>query len=335
MKSKPKTLAVTGGAGFIGSHLVGSLLEDGYKVMVLDNFSSGKISNLADYKDNKNLTVIKADILDKKKLFKLLEGVDWLYHLATTCLRISIGNPSLAHATNSTGALNVCQASLAKKVKRLIYVSSSEVYGSARYVPMDENHQCEPTTVYAATKLAGEYYTKSFIRTYGLSAMIIRPFNTYGPREHFEGPYGEVIPRFAIRALGGMSPVVFGDGNQKRDFTYVTEIAHGIKKASFSDNLLGDTVNLAYGKPVSIKNIASIIMKSVGKKGTALSYKAQRPGDVKKHHADIKKAARLFGFEPKIDIKEGIKRYIEWLKKENLDFKKLAKESGKYNWRDS
>ncbi len=328
---KNKRVLITGGAGFIGSHLVDQLINDNH-IIVVDDFSSGRMSNLSQHIGKKNLKVINADIRDRKKMVKLTRGIDFIYHLAVSCLRVSIYNPELSHQVNAAGTLNMCMAALKNKVKRFIYVSSSEVYGSAQYVPMDEDHPCEPITVYAASKLAGEYYCKTYYRTYGLPVIIVRPFNTYGPREHYEGPHGEVIPRFAIRALNNLPPVIFGDGTQMRDFTYVTEVASGIKKASRCDALTGNIVNIAFGRGVKVKDIAKIIVSSAGKGKLSVIYRPRRPGDVHKHYADISKARKMLDFNPQVDIRTGIKKYLQWLEDEKFNYKRHAMESGKINW---
>ncbi|MBN3038388.1 MAG: GDP-mannose 4,6-dehydratase [Candidatus Omnitrophica bacterium] len=332
MDIKNKKIIVTGGAGFIGSHLVGALLDDGAEVMVLDNFSSGKMSNLSQYSSNRKLRVVKADILDRKRLFKLFRGVHSVYHLATQCLRISINNPQLVHEVNSTGTLNVCQAAQEHKLKRLIYVSSSEAYGSAQYAPMDEKHPCQPTTIYGSSKLTGELYARSFLNTYGLPVVIVRPFNTYGPRSHFEGAHGEVIPKFVLRALNNKAPVIFGDGRQTRDFTYVSDVVEGIILASRADWLVAGTVNIAYGKEVSIAKIARLVLDATGmyklkpKKGKA------RPADVRRHYADISLAKRRLKYRPRVGIEKGIKKYVDWVKANNIDLAACLKQEELYNW---
>ena len=251
MKAKNKRVLVTGGAGFIGSHLVDALYKNNH-VIILDNFSSGKRENIQHHQENPDVEIVTGDIRDKALLYKITRDIDIVYHLAVQCLRVSIKDPEINHEVNATGTLNLCMASLQNSVKRFVYISSSEVYGTAVRVPMDENHPCEPMTVYGASKLAGEVYSLAYNRTYGLNAIVVRPFNTYGPREHFEGAYGEVIPKFVLRVLNNEPPVIFGDGTQTRDFTYVTDTVMGIIMASGCDAMIGQTVNIASGNETSV-----------------------------------------------------------------------------------
>jgi UDP-glucose 4-epimerase len=213
MKIKDKKILITGGAGFIGSHLVDALSKDNH-IMVIDNFSSGKRENLNQHLQNPKVEIIEGDIRDKTLLVNVTRNIDVVYHLAVQCLRVSIRDPEINHEVNATGTLNLCISSQKNNIKRFIYISSSEVYGTAKDIPMSEDHPLEPTTVYGASKLAGELYTLAYYRTYGLQSMIIRPFNTYGPRSHFEGLYGEVIPKFILRVFSDMPPLIFGNGTQ-------------------------------------------------------------------------------------------------------------------------
>ncbi|RKY84776.1 epimerase, partial [candidate division KSB1 bacterium] len=278
MKLKNKKVFVTGGAGFIGSNLVDELAEDNF-VVVLDDFSSGKRENLSQHKDNENVQIIEGDIRNKELMFEILRGIDVLFHLAVRCLRVSISDPEINHEVNATGTLNLLLAAKENNVSRFVYVSSSEVYGTAKKVPMKEDHPKEPMTVYGASKLTGELYAKAFFNVYGYPVIIVRPFNTYGPREHFEGPYGEVIPRFFVRVLNNKPPVIFGTGKQTRDFTYVSDSVKGIILAAESDELIGDAVNIAYGKEVSINEIAELVIKTTGKDSIRPVYEKERPGD--------------------------------------------------------
>jgi UDP-glucose 4-epimerase len=308
--ARPRCL-VTGGAGFIGSHLVDALVPS-HNVVVLDDLSSGKLENIQHHVQSGGVEFIKGDVCDHKCVADAMHGCDVVFHLAVQCLRVSLSNPRLVHDVNATGTLNVCLASLEKKVKRLVYVSSSEVYGSSVIAPMSEAHPLLPTTPYGASKLAGEMYALTFHRTYGLPATVVRPFNTYGPRAHFEGAYGEVIPKFILRALNNLPPVVFGDGLQTRDFTYVTDTVHGLMLAASADALVGDVVNIAYGREISVADIADAILQLTGRPELRPVFTAERPADVRRHYASIVKAQGLLGFQPRIAVRQGLEKYIDW-----------------------
>lgn len=331
MKIKDKKILVTGGAGFIGSHLV-DVLSKGNHVVILDNFSSGKRENIEHHEGNPNVEIVTGDIRDKTLLYNVTHDIDVVYHLAVQCLRVSIKDPEINHEVNATGTLNLCMASLENSVKRFVYISSSEVYGTAVKMPMDENHSCEPMTVYGASKLAGEAYTLAYYRTYELNSMVVRPFNSYGPRAHFEGAYGEVIPKFVLRVLNNMPPVIFSDGSQTRDFTYVSDTVRGIITASECDKMVGQTVNIANGNEVSVNTLAEIITKKLNKKNLKPVYEKNRPGDVMRHFADVSKAKKLFNFTPQINIEKGIELYIDWFKSRNYNLSELIKQDIVFNW---
>ncbi len=332
MKVEGLRVLVTGGAGFIGSHLVDLLSSQNKSVIVLDNFTSGKRENLKDHLNNKNVTIIEGDVRDKKLLIDITKDIDIAYHLAVQCLRVSIKDPEINHEVNATGTLNLCIASLKNRIKRLVYVSSSEVYGSAVTVPMNEDHPLNPMTVYGASKAAGEMYTLAYHKTYGLESMVVRPFNTYGPRSHFEGTYSEVIPKFALRYLCDASPVIFGDGTQTRDFTYVTDTVQGILMASECDKMIGQAVNIARGQEVSVNRLADIISKKLDKEDIKPVYETGRPGDVLRHHAGVIKARDMFGYTALIDIENGIEQYIGWFKAQGYDYEGLLKQDKVFNW---
>lgn len=312
MKIKDRKILITGGAGFIGSHLADAL-SDNNEIVIFDDFSSGKKENIERHTGKKNVKIIEESIMNFQALNEACKGIDIIYHLAVRCLRQSIDEPFENHQINATGTLNVCEAARKNKIERLVYISSSEVYGESKDDVLSEDSICYPNTAYAASKLAGESYAQVYYRTYGLPVIIIRPFNTYGPREHYEGIFGEVIPIFTLRALNNLPPVIYGDGNQARDFTYVTDIVEGIIKASECDGLVSDIVNVAYGKAISINEIASIILKILDKKGLGTKKDLPRPGDTPRLRANIKRAKKSFGYSPKIDIEKGIRLYVKWL----------------------
>jgi len=331
MEIKNLNILVTGGAGFIGSHLVDALAVEN-RVIILDDFSSGKKENIVQHEGRKNVIIVTGDVRDRNLLSELTRETDIVYHLAVRCLRESIRKPGITHEVNATGTLNLLEASLENAVKRFIYVSSSEVYGTAGRVPMDELHPCEPITVYGASKLAGELYTLAYQKTYGLVSMVVRPFNTYGPRAHLQGVYGEVIPRFVLRLLNNKPPVIFGDGTQTRDFTYVSDTVRGIIRASESDLLAGQAVNIARGQEVSVNALVHIISEKLAKNDINPVYEGKRPGDVMRHYADISKARRLFGFQPEVDIQEGIGKYIDWFLSKDYDISELLRQEKVFNW---
>jgi len=330
MKIRDLRILVTGGAGFIGSHLVDALVSSGNEVVVVDNFTSGKRENL-EHAGSK-VTVVEGDVRDKSLLTDVTKGVDVVYHLAVQCLRVSIRNPEINHEVNATGTLNLCMAALENRVKRFVYISSSEVYGTALTVPMVETHPLEPTTVYGASKAAGELYALAYHRTYGLEGMVVRPFNTYGPRSHLEGAYGEVIPKFVLRYLCGTPPVIFGDGTQTRDFTYVSDTVKGIVAASGCDRMIGQSVNIARGQEVSISDLAGIIAEKMGRRDISPTHESGRPGDVMRHCADVRKAKEMFGYSAEVDIEEGIGQYVRWFTSRGYDYGKLLKQDKVFNW---
>ena len=314
MKLSSKKVVVVGGAGFIGSHLVDTLAEN-HDVVVLDNLSTGKIGNLDQALATGRVTLRSWDICRERGLQELLEGSELVFHLATQCLRLSLANPDLVHQVNVTGTLNLLKASREVGIKKFIYVSSSEVYGTAQTAPMSEDHPFDPTTIYGASKLAGEFYARVFYKMYGLATVIIRPFNTYGPRSHFEGYSGEVIPKFVLRVLGGKPPVIFGTGRQTRDFTYISDVVRGMMLAA-NRLPLGQAVNIACGREISIQEIADSVLAVAGTNSLKPVYAPARPADVMRHYADIRRAKTELGFIPEVPIQEGLKHYVAWFKQE-------------------
>lgn len=328
MKSGREKILITGGAGFIGSNLVTFLLKRGHKVVVVDDFSVGKRSNLP--KEGDSFKIIEADIREKEKMKKALKGFGVVFHLATQCIRKSITNPFFVHDVNTSGTLSILEAARTNRIEKFVYVSSSEVYGTGVKVPMDENHGLFPTTLYGASKLVGEIYSLTYLRTYGIPVIVVRPFNTYGYNEHFEGVYGEVIPRFVLRALNDLPLQVFGDGKQTRDFTFVSDTVKGISLAA-EKGKEGEIYNIAYGKETSIIQIANLIFQTL-QKNTGIEYLPQRPGDVSRHFADTKKAKKELGFNPVVSLDQGLRQYIAWFIKTTVNPKSALSLYTEKNW---
>jgi UDP-glucose 4-epimerase len=304
---------VTGGAGFLGSHLVDRLIADGHAVTVLDDFSTGRRDNLAEAAASARLSIVEGSILDRSAVELAMRGCDVVFHLAVQCVRRSLSRPIENHEVNATGTLIVLERARQQRVRRFLYCSSSEVYGNCGGERLaEETSICAPTTVYGAAKLAGEYYTHAYRRTYGLPVTIVRPFNSYGPRAHDRGDLAEVIPRFVIRVLNGQPPVIFGSSGNGRDFTYVTETVRGITLAAESDLAIGRTINIAFGTMITIGRIADMICSQCGRSDLKPLHAEPRPGDVAVLQADNRIARELLGFSAETDVQSGLRRYIEW-----------------------
>jgi UDP-glucose 4-epimerase len=298
---------VTGGAGFIGSSLTRLLLKSGADVVVFDNLATGAIANLDCREETgREPEVVWGDVRDGERLARVLREGDMVFHLACLGVRHSIHSPFENEDVNARGAMTVLAAARQAKAERVVHVSSSEVYGTARFVPMTEDHPTDPHTIYGSSKLAGECYARSFYRCYGFPTVVVRPFNSYGPRSHSEGDSGEVLPRFIVRAVVGSPLVIFGDGEQTRDLTHVYDTAAAIALAAVARGVEGRTFNVGSGREVSINDLAEMVRLAVGNAGLPIEHIEPRPGDVLRLLADSSEAERTLGFHPSVPAMDGI-----------------------------
>jgi UDP-glucose 4-epimerase len=304
------THLVTGGAGFIGSHIVTALVERGDRVRVLDNLSTGKRDNLAHLKDRVEL--VEGDVADPKAVARAIDGVEVVFHQAAMAsVPRSVAEPLACHAACATGVVTVLDAARHAGVRRVVYAGSSSAYGNAPYVAKRETDLPAPLSPYAAAKLAGEAYCHAFAVTYGLDAVVIRYFNVFGPRQDPEGEYSAVIPKFVVRMLRGKAPIVYGDGLQSRDFTYVDNIVAGNLAAAATPAATGQTFNVACGRQFSLLDLIASINRVLGTNFEP-EFQPVRAGDVRESLADITMARQVLGFEPTVDFDEGLKRSIEY-----------------------
>lgn len=304
---------VTGGAGFIGSHLVDALVQNGDKVKVLDDFSSGRRENLEALLNK--IKLIEGDIRNKTLVNSAMPGVDYVLHQAALrSVPKSLENPELYNDVNINGTLNILKAAQQARVKRLVFASSSSIYGEGNIFPQKEDLLPLLISPYALTKLAGEYYCRIFSQIHGLETVSLRYFNVFGPRQSLENQYAVVIPKFITCMLKNESPPVHGDGQQTRDFTYVQNIVQANIKSAISPEMKGEVFNIACGQAYSVLDIINHINKIL-KKSIKPKFMPPRPGDVRDTLADITRAQKLIGFTPKVDFEQGLKKTIEYFSK--------------------
>ncbi len=304
---------VTGGAGFIGSHLVERLLADGHEVVVLDDFSTGRPENLAPFEGGK-LRVIEGDVRVPKQVEKAVTGVQFVLHQAALpSVQRSIEDPLAANAVNVEGTLNVLLAARAARVRRVVYASSSSVYGDTPTLPKVETMAPMPMSPYAVSKLAGEHYCRAFVGTHGLETVCLRYFNVFGPRQLPDSEYAAVVPRFIAALLEKKRPMVFGDGKQTRDFTYVENVVEANLAACTAPKAPGEVVNVACGDRVTISGLAFMIGEIVGCT-LEPKLKPARAGDVRHSLADVARAQEVLGYRVRVGLQEGLERTVEWFR---------------------
>jgi UDP-glucose 4-epimerase len=304
---------VTGGAGFIGSALVHRLLDLGHSVRVVDNFSTGFKRNLADCLHR--IELVEGDLAELAVCKASVQGVEYVLHeAAIPSVPRSVDDPIGSHRANVTATLNMLVAARDGQVKRFVYASSSSVYGDSETLPKLETMPENPLSPYALTKLAGEKYCVVFHRVYGLPAVSLRYFNVFGPRQDPHSPYSAVISRFVEAALRGVRPIVHGDGEQSRDFTYVDDVVEANLLACLADGVGGMVFNLGTGQPHTLNDLLSSLSALVGYQ-LEPQYSNVRVGDVRHSQAGIEKAQRFLKFEPKVSFQEGLERTVDWFRK--------------------
>jgi UDP-glucose 4-epimerase len=307
-------ILITGGAGFIGSYLCEKYTKQGHIVLCLDNFLSGNLLNVRHLLGYRNFKLIEGDIRNYDLLEKIIHDVEVVFHLAAQIhVDRSYVEPRLTYEINVMGTQNVLEVARIYDVKKVIHTSTSEVYGSAQYVPIDEKHPLDAPHPYGASKIAADRMCHAYVQTYGMDISIPRFFNIFGPRQRDIG-YGGVISIFTRRVLNDMPPVIYGDGSQTRDYTYIEDAVRGFDLVLNHESRL-EPINIGTGKEVSIIDLANLIIELSGKKGKIKPVHVEpRIGEVKKLIADTRKAKKVLGWQPKYSFKEGLKAFIEWYK---------------------
>lgn len=308
-----RSYLVTGGAGFIGSHITERLINEGHNVRVLDDFSSGREANLESFRSG--IELIRGDIRDLKLVREATESVDVVFHEAAIgSVPRSVADPMTTHEVNITGTLNVFLAARDAGVKRVVYASSSSVYGETPVLPKREDMVPQPLSPYALSKVAGEHYASVFKHVYGFEIVSLRYFNIFGPRQDPESQYAAVIPRFITALLEGKSPVVYGDGFQSRDFTYVENVVNANLLAAEAEGVAGQAFNIACGGRYSLLDLLTKVKRLLGTELEPI-HEAARAGDVRDSQASIEAAQRTFGYRVSVGFEEGLQRTVKWYKR--------------------
>jgi UDP-glucose 4-epimerase len=317
-------ILITGGAGFIGSHLCEKYTKEGHTVICMDNFMSGNLMNVRHLLDYRNFKLVKGDIRDFDLLEKTMRDIDVVFHLAAQIhVDRSYIEPKLTYDVNVMGTQNVLEVARIYDAKKIIHASTSEVYGSALYAPIDENHPLNAPHPYGASKIAADRVCYAYIQTYNMNISIIRLFNIFGPRQRDVG-YGGVISIFTRRVLNGIPPIIYGDGLQTRDYTYIEDAVRAYDLVLNHNETITEPINFGTSKEVTIIDLADKIIELCGKKGEIKPVQVEpRIGEVKRLIADATKAKELTGWEPKYNLEEGLKEFVQWYK--NYGFEERMK----------
>lgn len=307
------TALVTGGAGFIGSHIAAGLMANGARVRVLDDLSTGHRENIEEI--GGDLDFIEGSVADEALLNKVLDGVEVVFHeAAIPSVPRSVEAPKQTHIASVDGTFSLLVAARDKRVRRVVYAASSSAYGDQPTLPKSEEMLPDPLSPYAVAKLVGEYYCQVFTRCYGLETVSLRYFNVFGPRQDPGSQYSGVVSRFISTLLSGEQPVIYGDGEQSRDFTYIDNVVAANLSAAVSEGASGKVINVANGQRITLNELLSELKELTGKQDVTAEYREPRVGDVRHSLADITLAREFLGYESKVGLREGLQRTIDWWK---------------------
>jgi nucleoside-diphosphate-sugar epimerase len=308
---------VTGGAGFIGSNIVKKILENGDFVRVVDNFSTGRRENIEEFLNNSNFELIEGDITDLEVAKRVVNGIDFVLHQAAIpSVQRSVEDPLRSNNANINGTLNMLIASRDAKIKKFVYAASSSAYGDNPALPKKEDFPPMPISPYALTKYTGERYCQIFWKLYSLPTICLRYFNVFGPKQNPKSQYAAVIPNFISAFIKNEEPVIYGSGEQSRDFTFVENVVSANLSSAKCTDGNGEVVNIACGGETSLNQLVDMLKKITGKDVKA-DYQKERQGDVLHSRADISKAEKIIGYTPKIKFKEGLIKTFDWYKENN------------------